>query len=185
MSQEIHRKNKNNRAGNTGKHAATGISDAQWRGDTYDHQTSPGQREAIMQMSSKRRQQCYWEIGVEMEILTQFRKTEIFCADIGAAQSKRRFCPVLDFERRQHLLVGDVPSIVVMDDFYFLKTPGLGVGIINGARCQVILDDIVVGVLLQDLDIIEQIVTGPKTLDEPGPEICPIPENLALNAELM
>ena len=41
---------------------------------------------------------------------------------------------------------------------------------VNRARSQIILDNVVVRVLLQHLDVIEEIVARPETLDEPCPK---------------
>jgi len=56
-----------------------------------------------------------------MKVLSQFGKTEIFGADIGAAESKRRFAPMFDRERGIHLFVGDISGVVVVDHFHLVE----------------------------------------------------------------
>ena len=56
---------------------------------------------------------------------------------------------------------------------------------ISRARSQIICDDIIVLVLLQHLHVGENIVSGTKGLDKPGPRIRAIAKNLALHGELM
>src|SRR5439155_12647483 len=126
-----------------------------------------------------------WEIGIEMKVLSQFGKTEIFGVDIGAAEAKRRFAPMFDRERGIHLFVGDISVVVVMDHFHLVELPRFCFGMISGPRSQIICNDIVVIVLLQYLHVVKYIVAWTKTLHEPGAQIGAIAENLALHGDLV
>src|SRR5438874_12625354 len=118
-------------------------------------------------MRPERREQGYWEIGIEMKVLSQFGKTEIFGADIGAAESKGRFAPMFDRERGIHLFVGDIPGVVVMHHFLLVELPRFWFVMISGARCQILCYDIDVIVMLQSLHVVKNIVTRPKTDQDP------------------
>src|SRR5438270_12113492 len=135
-------------------------------------------------MRPERREQGYWEIGIEMKVLSQFGKTEIFSADISAAESKGRFAPMFDRERGIHFFIRDISGVVVMDHFQLVKLPRFCFGMISGPRSQIICNDIVVIVLLQYLHVVKNIVVGTKTLHEPGAQIGAIAENLTLHGEL-
>src|SRR5712692_11332449 len=98
MGEKIHRENENDGGSNAGKNTAARVTDAQRRGDAHHHQTFPRQGEAILKMRSKRREQSCGKIGIEPEVFAQLRQAEKFRTDIGAAETKRRFAPVVDLE---------------------------------------------------------------------------------------
>ena len=84
-------------------------------------------------MSPERCEQCDRKIGIELKILTQFREAQVFGANIGASESKRRFAPVVDLERGIHFFVGDISGRVVVDHFDLLEFPGFRFGVISRA----------------------------------------------------
>src|SRR5438105_13012062 len=102
-------------------------------------------------MRPERREQCNGKIGIEMEVLAQFGKAEVFSANVGATKAKRRLAPIIDLERGIHFFVGNIPGIVVVDHFYLLEFPCFCFRVIYGALGEKICNDVVVLVLLKDL----------------------------------
>src|SRR5712692_245855 len=116
-----------------------------------------------------------------MQIFAQLRQTEEFGAHVGAAETKRGLAPIVDFERRRDLFVENVSGGIVVDHFYLFELPHFRFRVIYSASGQIIRDNVVVRVLLEDLDIIEHVVAGPKILDEPGARVGPVAKDLSLN----
>ena len=108
-------------------------------------------------MSAERREQRRGKIGIVMQILPQLRQAQEFRALICAAQPERGFAPVLDFQRRINLLVNDISSVIVVNDFHSLQLPVFRFRAIGSAACDIIGNDVVVGVLLQHLNVVERI----------------------------
>ena len=79
------------------------------------------------------------------------------------------------------MLVDDITGAIVMDDFYVLEIPGFRLRAIEGARRQIICNDIVVRVLLEHLDIVERSAAVAKILNEPGSGIGSIAKDLSFN----
>src|SRR5207237_1666172 len=105
-------------------------------------------------MRPERSEQCNGKIGIEMEVLAQFGKAEVFSANVGAAKAKRRLAPIIDLERGIHFFVGNIPGIVVVDHFYLLELPCFCFRVIYGARGEKFCNDVVVFVLMLYLIII-------------------------------
>ena len=61
-------------------------------------------------MSFERGEQGLREIGIEPQVFAQLGHTQIFGADVGAAQAERRFAPILDRQGRKNLFLGDVSA---------------------------------------------------------------------------
>ena len=99
-------------------------------------------------MSAERREQRRGKIGIVMQILQQLRQAQEFRALICAAQPERSFAPVLDFQRRINLLVNDISRVIVVNDFHILQLPAFRFRKVVRAACDVIRNDVVVGVLL-------------------------------------
>ena len=132
-------------------------------------------------MGAKRREQRRRKIRVETQIFPQLRQAQEFCALICAAQPERGFAPVLDFQRRINLLVNDISRGIVVNDFYILQLPGFRFWAIGSAACDIICNDVVVGVLLKHLHVVERIAVRKEILNEPGAGIGSIAKNLSLD----
>src|SRR5438552_18852947 len=115
-------------------------------------------------MRPERREQRNGKIGIEMEILAQFGKAEVFGSNVGATKAKRRLAPIIDLERGIHFFVGNIPGIVVVDHFYLLEFPCFCFRVIYGARGEKICNDVVVLVLLQYLYLFENVVSWMEVL---------------------
>src|SRR5207247_9504868 len=70
--------------------------------------------------------------------------------------------------------------MVIVDDFSVLQLPRLGFRTEKGARRDVIRNNIVVGVLLEYLHVIERIGALQKILNEPRAQVRTITKNLCL-----
>src|SRR5438309_8580384 len=107
-------------------------------------------------MGTKRREQCSGKIRVETQILSQFWQTQEFCALICTAEPERGFTPVLDLERRINLLVNDISRVIIMNEFHILQIPGFRLWTVKGLGRHIVRNNIIVGVLLKHLNIIER-----------------------------
>ena len=82
-------------AATLGKNSAARITDPERRRDENDHETSPRQREPILQMGRERREQGRRKIGIEMQIIAQLRdargipRARLRCSDGTAFHSSR------------------------------------------------------------------------------------------------
>src|SRR6266404_2597562 len=68
-----------------------------------------------------------------------------------------------------------------MDDSGILQLPGFGFRAVNSASCNIICHDVVVGVLLKHLNVIERIAALKKILNEPRALVRPVTKNLSLD----
>src|SRR4029077_316289 len=96
-----------------------------------------------------------------------------------------RLAPMLDLERRINFFLSDVSRGVILYYLGVLKLPSFVFEVVSRVRREIIFDNIIVGVLLEHLHVVEDVVAGSKTLDEPRPQIGPVAENLTLNVELV
>src|SRR4029077_13713614 len=181
VHKKVHRKDKKNCSRDTRYNAAARVADSQRGRNANNDETGPRQGEAVLQMSAKWREQCSGKIRIKAQILPEFRQTQEFCSFICAAQPERSFAPVLNFQRRINLLIDDVPRLVVMDDSGILQLPGFGFRAVNSASCNIICHDVVVGVLLKHLNVIERIAALKKILNEPRAQVRPVTKNLSLD----
>ena len=179
MREKIHRENEKNRGRHAGENSATREADAKWRSDENDDQATPGQGITVLQMRRERREQDGREVGVEMQVIAQFRNAERVRVQVRAGQSIRSFAPIFDDERGIVARILDVSRRIVVHHFHFLQFPGFIFRMINGAVGEIIARDVVLLVLLQDLDALEVIFSGSKRLNEPGAIVRPVAKDLA------
>src|SRR5580704_17497319 len=99
-------------------------------------------------MRAERYEECNREIGVEVKILAQLWKAQVFGAFVCAAAPKRRFGPMLDLQRGINCLFGNISRGVVFYDLCVLQFPRLVCGMISRSRSEIVFDNVVVRVLL-------------------------------------
>src|SRR6266581_7205596 len=110
MYKEVIREYEDHCSGNTGQNTAPRVADSERRGNTDNDQARPRQRQPILEMSAKRRQQRRRKVRIKMQILAQFRYAQGFRLNVRDDQSERCFAPVLDRKRRTKLFLGNVSS---------------------------------------------------------------------------
>src|SRR4051812_47103708 len=102
---------------------------------------------------------------------------------VCTAEAEWSFAPIRDHARLVDRRANDVSGLIVMNGFESLELPGMSVGMIKHRRGDVSRHDVIVRVLLHDVDIVELVFAREKLLDEPGPVIGPVPENLRGDAQ--
>ena len=180
--EEIHGKDTYNRNRDTGKDAAPGKSDTKRSGNEDDDQTSPRQSESILKVRAEGGEQTWRKVGVVVKVFTQFGKTHKLGVHVSAAETKWCFAPGIDRDLWQHFAAKNIAGAVVVHYFYLLQLPRFYLAKVNGTLGEVIRDNVIMRVLLQNLDIIEDSVSGDEILNEPRACIRPVTENLTSDA---
>ena len=98
MGQKIHGEDKQDCRRHAGKNSASRKTNPEGRRDENDNETTPRQREPILQMCREWREQDRRKIGIEMQIVAQLRHAERIGVHVRARQTERRFAPVVDGE---------------------------------------------------------------------------------------